>query len=56
MKDQIKDLIYSIANQDASSTEDMLNNILSQKAVEAIDARRVEVAQSMFTQPEHTEE
>lgn len=52
MKDEIKDLIYSIANGNASDSEDLLNSIMAQKAVSGLDAFRIEVAKSMFSETE----
>ena len=56
MEEQIKDLIYSIASGNASETEDLLNNIMSHKAMTALDDMRVNVANSMFTQKAQAEE
>lgn len=52
MKDEIKNLIQSIASGNAAESEEMLNGIMAQKAVTALDDMRMEVAKSMFTQPE----
>ena len=45
---EVKELIDAIANNDTSSAMDIFNSIVSDKVSSAIDARKVEVAQSMF--------
>lgn len=52
MKEEIKDLIFSITSGNAAETEDRLNSIMAQKVVSALDDFRVEVARDMFNQPE----
>lgn len=56
MKDEIKDLIYSIASGNASETEDRLNSIMSTKTMAALDDMRIEVSQAMFNQVDQSEE
>jgi len=56
MKDEIKNLIQTIASGNAAESEEMLNSIMAQKAVTALDDMRMEVAKSMFTQPEEQPE
>jgi hypothetical protein len=40
--------INSIATGNAAEAKDVLNNLLSAKAFEAIDAKKVEIAQTLF--------
>ncbi|MHB8123745.1 MAG: hypothetical protein ACYDG4_16530 [Desulfuromonadaceae bacterium] len=50
MQEQIKDLIYSIAQGNASDIEHNINSIMAVKATEALDDLRVDVAKNMFNQ------
>jgi len=43
-----QDFINSVANGSASEAKDILNDLLSAKAFEAIDAKKTEIAQSLF--------
>ena len=52
MKEEIKDLIFSITSGNAAETEERLNGIMSQKVISALDDFRVEVARDMFNKPE----
>ena len=56
MKEEIKDLIQSIVSGNAADSEERLNSIMAQKAVSGLDDMRMEVAKSMFTQPEVPQE
>jgi hypothetical protein len=40
--------INSVASGNASEAKDVLNDILSARAFEAIDAKKVEIAQTLF--------
>ena len=47
--------IDSVATGSASEAKDILNNLLSAKAFEAIDAKKVEIAQTLFNGSAETE-
>jgi len=51
MKENIKELIYSIASGDAVRGEDLFNEIMASKAAAAVDDMQIAVAQSMFNEP-----
>jgi hypothetical protein len=55
MNDQIKDFVYAVAQGKAAESEEILNGIMSQKTVAALDDMRVEVAKNMFN-PQRNEE
>lgn len=52
----VKDLLGLAIDSNPVSFADMLNNILQDKAMEALSLRRVEVAQSMYDGPDETQE
>jgi hypothetical protein len=52
MSEQIKDLVYAIAQSNAAESENLLNSIMSQKALSALDNMRVDVAKNMFNTPQ----
>ena len=56
MKDQIRHLIDAIEAGHAVEAEQTFNNIVMQKAGDALEAMRVDVASNMFTTPTTTEE
>jgi hypothetical protein len=52
MQEELKDLIYSMVQGNAAESQEMMNQIMSQKVGAALDDLRVNVAQSMFKEPE----
>ena len=48
--------INQVAAGDAASAKDMLNDLLAAKAFEALDAKKIEMAQTLFTGEEETSE
>ena len=48
--------INQVAAGDAVGAKDLLNDLLSAKAFEALDAKKIEMAQSVFTDKEETVE
>lgn len=53
----IQDFISQVASGDAAQAKDTLNDILSAKAFEALDAKKQELAKTIFTgKEEQTEE
>jgi len=48
--------INQVAAGDAVGAKDLLNDLLSAKAFEALDAKKIEMAQSVFTDKEETAE
>ena len=48
--------INQVAAGDAIGAKDLLNDLLSAKAFEALDAKKIEMAQSLFTGKEETTE
>ena len=52
MKEEIMGLINAIVSKDAVAIEDNLNSVMAQKTMAAMDDMRVEVAKTMFTQPQ----
>lgn len=53
----IQDFISQVASGDAAQAKETLNDILSAKAFEALDAKKQELAKSIFTgKEEQTEE
>jgi hypothetical protein len=48
--------INQVAAGDASSAKDLLNDLLAAKAFEALDAKKIEMAQSLFTGKEESSE
>jgi hypothetical protein len=55
MKDQIRNLIYSIAAGDSVQSEELFNDIMATKAAESVDNMQVAIAQTMFTPVEESE-
>lgn len=56
MKDQIRHLIDTIEAGHAVEAEQMFNDIVLQKAGDALEAMRADVASNMFTDPTGTTE
>jgi hypothetical protein len=52
----VKDLLGLAIDSNPVSFADMLNNILQDKAMEAVSLKRIEVAQSMYDGPDETQE
>lgn len=52
MKEQIHGLINAMRNDDAVAIQDIFSQVASQKAAEALDDLRVEVAQTIFKDQE----
>jgi len=52
----VKDLLGLAIDSNPVSFADMLNNILQDKAMEAVSSKRIEVAQSMYDGPDETQE
>ena len=50
------ELINAIATGDAIATETAFNSAMAEKLSSMIDDKRIEVAKSMFAQPEQQEE
>ena len=48
MNDQIKDMMYAIANGEAMKAETLFNDIVAAKASSALEVKRQEVAATMF--------
>lgn len=48
--------INQVAAGDAASAKDLLNDLLAAKAFEALDAKKIEMAQTLFTGKEETTE
>ena len=48
----VQDLINYSYNQQPIEFEDAFNNLLTNKIVSAVDAKKVELSQTMFTGPE----
>ena len=48
--------IYQLTAGNASEAKDTLNNLLSARAFESLDAKKVELAKSMFTGKEDSVE
>ena len=48
--------INQVAAGDAVGAKDLLNDLLSAKAFEALDAKKIEMAQSVFTGKEEVAE
>ena len=48
--------INQVAAGDAVGAKDLLNDLLSAKAFEALDAKKIEMAQLVFTDKEETAE
>jgi len=48
--------INQVAAGDASDAKDLLNDLLAAKAFEALDAKKIEMAQSLFTGKEESSE
>ena len=48
--------INQVAAGDASDAKDLLNDLLAAKAFEALDAKKIEMAQTLFTGNEETSE
>jgi hypothetical protein len=48
--------INQVAAGDASGAKDLLNDLLAAKAFEALDAKKIEMAQSLFTGKEESSE
>jgi hypothetical protein len=44
-----QNFINQVAAGDAMGAKDLLNDILSAKAFEALDAKKIEMAQSLYT-------
>jgi len=55
MREDIRNLIDAIQDQRAVDAEQAFNNIVLQKAGEAMDVMRVDVASTMFTSKETAE-
>lgn len=49
----IQDFIKQVAAGEASAAKDTLNNILSTKAFEALDTRKIELAKTAFNGKEY---
>ena len=48
----VKNFIDSVASGNAVEAKDSLNDLLSARAFEAIDAKKIELAQSLFADNE----
>jgi hypothetical protein len=51
----IQDFISQVASGDSAQAKETLNDILSAKAFEALDAKKQELAKSVFTGKEEIE-
>ena len=50
-----KTFIQSVATGNAAEAKDILNDILSSRAFEALDAKKVDIAQSLYSNGEDIE-
>jgi hypothetical protein len=50
-----KTFIQSVAAGNAAEAKDILNDILSSRAFEALDAKKIEIAQSIYSNGEDIE-
>ena len=50
-----KTFIQAVASGNASEAKDILNDILSSRAFEALDAKKIEIAQSIYSNGEDIE-
>ena len=50
MKEEIMGLINAIAAQDSVAIQDQLNSVMAQKTMDALDDKRIDLAQNMFKQ------
>ena len=51
-----QDFINSVATGNAAEAKDTLNNLLSARAFEALEAKKIEIAQNLFNGKQETEE
>lgn len=51
----VSNFINSVASGNAIEAKESLNDLLSAKAFEALDAKKTELAQSLFTDKEEVE-
>lgn len=49
---EVQDFINSVATGNAAEAKDTLNDLLSARAFEALAAKKVEIAQSLFNDKE----
>jgi hypothetical protein len=50
-----KTFIDKVASGEANEAKDILNDILSSRAFDSIDARKIEIAQSLYSDKEEVE-
>jgi hypothetical protein len=50
-----KTFIDKVASGEANEAKDILNDILSSRAFDSIDARKIEIAQSLYSDGEEVE-
>lgn len=50
--EMIKNFIYAVADNNAVEMEQTFNTIMSSKIIASLDAKRQEIAASMFNTPE----
>lgn len=50
-----KTFIDKVASGDASEAKDLINDLLSSRAFEALDAKKIEIAQSLYSDGEDIE-
>ena len=50
-----KTFIDKVASGEASEAKDLINDLLSSRAFEALDAKKIEIAQSLYSDGEDIE-
>jgi len=50
-----KTFIDKVASGDANEAKDLINDLLSSRAFEALDAKKIEIAQSLYSNGEDIE-
>jgi hypothetical protein len=50
-----KTFIDKVASGDANDAKDLINDLLSSRAFEALDAKKIEIAQSLYNDGEDVE-
>jgi thymidine phosphorylase len=51
-----QDFINSVATGNAAEAKDTLNDLLSARAFEALEAKKIEIAQNLFNSKQEAEE
>jgi hypothetical protein len=51
----VQDFINSVATGNAAEAKDTLNDLLSARAFEALEAKKIEIAQNLFGGKQETE-